>query len=91
MIPLMTNDLFGSEAYSKVLGVLMSMNSLGLCLGSPLGDLYYDIFGTYTPCFWFFAAVLVVVAVGYLLVIRAAYKDKQKSNDEKQTEVSKCV
>lgn len=76
MIPLLSNDLFGSTSYNKVLGVFMAMNSLGLCLGSPLGDLYYDIFGTYKPCFWFFAILLAVVAVGYLLVIRAANKDR---------------
>lgn len=76
MIPILSNDLFGSLSYNKVLGVFMAMNSLGLCLGSPLGDLYYDIFGTYKPCFWFFAVLLVVVALGYLLVIRAANRDK---------------
>ncbi len=79
MIPLMTSDLFGSAAYSKVLGILMAMNALGLCLGTPLGDLYYDLFGTYRPCFWFFAAVLVCVALGYTLVIRAAYRDRANS------------
>ena len=77
MLPLLSNDLFGSASYNKVLGVFMAMNSLGLCLGSPLGDLYYDIFGTYRPCFWFFTAVLAVVAVGYRFVIRAAYRDKE--------------
>lgn len=76
MIPLLSNDLFGGASYHKVLGVFMAMNSLGLCLGTPLGDLYFDIFGTYKPCFWFFTALMVVVAVGYRLVIRAAYKDK---------------
>ena len=76
MIPLLTGDLFGSASYNKVLGIFMAMNSLGLCLGSPLGDLYYDIFGTYKPCFWFFAALLAVVAVGYIFVIRAAKKDQ---------------
>ena len=77
MITLISNDMFGSASYNKVLGVLYAMNSLGLCLGSPLGDLYYDLFGTYKPCFWFFAVLLVVIAVGYRFVIRAAYKDKQ--------------
>lgn len=76
MIPLLSNDLFGSLSYDKVLGIFMAMNSLGLCLGSPLGDLYYDIFGTYKPCFWFFAVLLAIVAIGYLVVIRAAYKDR---------------
>ena len=76
MIPLLSNDLFGSASYNKVLGVFMAMNSLGLCLGSPLGDLCFDIFGTYKPCFWFFAALLAAVAIGYRFAIRAAYRDK---------------
>lgn len=76
MIPLMSNDLFGSASYNKVLGVLYAMNSLGLCLGSPLGDLCFDAFGTYKPCFWFFAVLIVGVMIGYYFVIRAAKRDK---------------
>lgn len=76
VIPLMSGDLFGSVSYTKVLGVFMAMNSLGLCLGSPIGDLCFDICGTYKPCFWFFTVMLLVVAVCYHLVIRAAYRDK---------------
>ena len=78
MIPLLSNDLFGSTAYHKVLGVFMAMNSLGLCLGSPLGNIYYDLFGTYVPCFWFFFALMVVIAIGWQFVIRSAYKDNAK-------------
>lgn len=77
MIPLITNDLFGSASYDKVLGVFMAMNSLGLCLGSPLADIYHDIFGTYKPCFWFFAVIFVLVAVGYHFVICAAHRDSK--------------
>lgn len=76
MIPLISNDLFGSASYDKVLGVFTAMNALGLCLGSPLGDLCYDIFHTYRPCFWFFTLILLAVAVAYQFVIRAAYRDK---------------
>lgn len=77
MLPLLSNDLFGSISYDKVLGIFMAMNYLGLCLGSPLGDLYFDLFGTYKPCFWFFAVIMVVVAIAYPLVIRAAGKDRK--------------
>lgn len=76
MIPLLSNDLFGSASYNKVLGIFMAMNSLGLCLGSPLGDLCYDVLGTYKPCFWIFTVLLAVVAIGYHFVIRSAYRDK---------------
>ena len=77
MIPLLSNDLFGSTSYNEVLGVFMAMNSLGLCLGSPLGNLYFDKFGTYIPCFWFFCVLMLVVAIGFQLVISVAYKDKE--------------
>ena len=83
MIPLLTGDLFGSASYNKVLGVMVAMNSLGLCLGSPLGDLYYDSFGTYKPCFWFFTGLLLAVAIGFQIVIRMANKDKEALLAEK--------
>lgn len=76
MIPLLSNDLFGTASYTKVLGIFMAANSLGLCLGSPLADLYFDAFGTYRPCFWFFTALMAMVLIGYQFIIRAAYKDK---------------
>jgi len=78
MVPLLTNDLFGSNAYTKVLGILYAMNSLGLCLGSPLGDLIYDTLGSYRPCFWFFTVLMVAVVIGYHFVIKAAYRDRDK-------------
>lgn len=89
MLSLINNDLFGSKPYEKVQGVLMAVNSLGLCLGSPLADIYHDMFGTYKPCFWFFAIVFTFVALGYTFVIRAAHKDRkailEKIESEKVT------
>lgn len=85
MIPLLSNDLFGSASYNKVLGVFMAMNSLGLCLGSPLGDLCFDTLGTYKPCFWIFTVLLIAVAIGYHFVIRAAYRDKSAVLAENQS------
>ena len=79
MISLIAGDLFGAASYHKVLGIVMAANSLGLCLGSPLGDLCYDIFGTYKPCFWFFVAIMVIVIIGYRFVLRAAEKEKEKT------------
>lgn len=76
MIPLLTNDLFGSASYNKVLGIFMAMNSLGLCLGSPLGELLRRLFGSYRICFWLFSAILVVVIVSFQVIIRVAQKQK---------------
>ena len=76
MIPLMANDLFGSASYSKVLGIFMAMNSLGLCLGSPLGELFRNLAGDYRACFWFFSVVLIFVIFGFQFVLRSAQKQK---------------
>ncbi len=88
MIPLMTNDLFGAASYMKALGIFISANSLGLCLGTPLADIYFDIFGTYRPCFWFFTVMILFVLIGYQFIIRAAYKDKKAILDAESNE--KC-
>ena len=85
MITLIVANLFGAAAFDKVLGVLYAMNSLGLCLGSPVGDLFYDIFGTYKPCFWFFTVLMLLVIIGYRVVIKAADKDKAAFLAETET------
>lgn len=77
MIPLLTNDLFGSASYDKVLGIFMAMNSLGLCLGSPLAELFRKITGDYRACFWFFSIVMAAVIVGWQFILHAAAKDKE--------------
>ena len=76
MIPLLTNDLFGSAAYTKVLGIFMAMNSLGLCLGSPLGEALRRLTGNYRICFWLFSATMIVVIIAFQFTIRAANRDK---------------
>lgn len=76
MIPLLTNDLFGSASYNKVLGVFMAMNSLGLCLGSPMGELLRKITGDYRLCFWSFSIVMAAVIISFQFIIQTAQKDK---------------
>lgn len=76
MLPLLSNDLFGSASYNKVLGIFMAMNSLGLCLGSPLGEMLRKLTGDYRFCFWFFSFTLVIVIVAFQFVLQAAYKQK---------------
>ena len=78
MLPLLSNDLFGSASYNKVLGVFMAMNSLGLCLGTPLGELLRKLTGDYRICFWLFSILLVAVIVCFQFVLNIAGKDKEK-------------
>lgn len=89
MIPLMTNDLFGSASYAKVLGIFYAANSLGLCLGSPLCDIYRDLTGgSYSSCYWFFSTLMVAVTIGFQLNIFFAQKDKKKILAAAEAEVN---
>ena len=78
MLPLMANDLFGRAGYTKVLGLFMSMNAIGLCLGSPIGNLFFTLFGTYLPAMWLFAGLMVVVLIISQFMITSAYKEKNR-------------
>ena len=79
MLPLMSNELFGSASYAKVLGIFYAANSLGLCLGSPLCDIYRDLTGgSYASCYWFFTGTMLIVTICFQFVLRAANKDKRK-------------
>ena len=76
MIPLLTNDLFGIASYGKILGIFVAMNAMGLCLGSPLGELFRKITGNYRSCFWIFSIVLLAVIIGFQFVLQSANKEK---------------
>lgn len=79
MIPLISNELFGTASYSKVLGIFMAANSLGLCLGSPICDIYRDLAGgSYVSCYWFFIGLMILVSIGFQFIIYTAHKDKEK-------------
>ncbi len=78
IMPLLVNDLYGDAGYNKVLGVYVALNAVGLCIGSPLGNLCYDLVGTYMPILWGFSALMVAVTVGFQFVLINAARDKQR-------------
>lgn len=78
MIPLLANELFGNAGYAKALGIFMSMKSIGLCIGSPIGNLFYDTIGTYVPVFWIFTSTMIIVTIGFQIVLQIALKEKEK-------------
>ena len=76
VIPLITNDLFGTTSYEKILGIFMAMNYAGYALGSPVTNLSYDQFGSYKPAVAILAVLMLATLILYQFIIKAAYKDK---------------
>ena len=77
MLPLITADLFGEKAYSKLLGVIMSVNTAGYALGAPIFNLVFDLFGTYQPILFVFAAVMVVIAFVFIRTLITEEKKRK--------------
>ena len=78
VIPLMTNDMFGSHSYEKILGIFMAMNYSGYALGSPVVNLFYDLTGSYIPVMLVLAGIMTVILIVFQFNLTAAYRDKKK-------------
>ena len=79
MLPIYAADLCGSRAYAKVLGIFVSVNTMGYALSAPLMNLSYDITGSYAPILVASGIVMTIVLVLLQFVISAAHKENKKS------------
>ncbi len=75
MIPLLVSEMFGKKCYSKIMGYFLGINTFGYALGSPLVNLFYDIFGDYRKIFFIFCFVL----TANLVVIQFAFASAKKA------------
>ena len=78
MLPLITADMFGECSFEKMLGIMISVNTAGYALSTPLTNLCYDLLGTYIPALIGLAILMAAVAVLFLFVIRSAEKTRQQ-------------
>lgn len=77
-VPLLVPDLFGYQAQTMAVGVLMSTSPLAVLTASTLTNVVYDRIGTYRPVF----AVAALVSLGLLglygIIYRLVSRDKKK-------------
>lgn len=78
MIPLFASELFGNKDFDKVLGVFIAANYAGYALGSPLGNLCYDLFGIYNVSFVVFGVLMIFASVAMQFVLSSANRDRKK-------------
>ena len=60
MLPIYASELFGKQSYSTILGIFVSVNTAGFCVGGWVMNLCYDMMGTY-----YYA----LIAVGIVMLI----------------------
>lgn len=76
MIPLVASDLYGKKDYAHMMGILVSVSTMGFFLASPIVNLFYDTFGTYRPAFIGSAVLMLVITIGFQIVITIARKER---------------
>ena len=76
VIPLIANELFGSAAYDKLLGILLAMNYSGYALGGPIVNLFFKHFRDYKQILTILAILTAGLLVSFQFVINMANKKK---------------
>jgi len=77
MLPLFAMELFGNKEYEKFVGFFAAASTAGFAIGSPLGNICFDILGSYNLAFYLFAAMLIFVTITMQFVLSAAKRDRK--------------
>ena len=77
MISLIVTELFGNKDFPKIIGLFVSANYAGYAVGGPIGNVCFDVLGSYNVAFIIFSALMLFVAVAMQFVILAARKDRE--------------
>jgi MFS family permease len=77
MLPIYAGDLFGEKDYNKMLGYIVSINTLGYAVGSPLMGFVFDIFNSYVPGFIVGAILMAITLIVMQYVISEANNVKK--------------
>lgn len=83
VVPLYAADLFGQKSFDHILGIFISVNTAGYALASPIINLCYDAFGSYSPAVLISCSSMAVITVLLQFVISAAHK-KQREIENKE-------
>lgn len=77
ILPVLTAEVFDSQNYGTVLGILLAMVSLGGAVAGPAINLSYDLLGSFSPSFWVMSGISAVTLAVYLIAFRGAAREKK--------------
>ncbi|MBO7170530.1 MAG: MFS transporter, partial [Clostridia bacterium] len=77
MLPIFVVEFFGNKSFEKLIGFFTAASTAGFAIGSPLGNVCYDIFGDYKLAFLIFGILMIIVTVSMQFVLKATRKDRK--------------
>lgn len=78
MLPLYVSEFFGNRDFDRFTGVLAAANYAGFAFGAPLGNFFFDTFGSYAPAFAVFGISMLLVTVAMEIALTRANRDRKK-------------
>ena len=76
MLPIFASDLFGRKSYNKILGLFVSINTVGYALSAPVMNWVFDMFGSYKLVFIVCGLIMAVILVCFQHVIVISKKSQ---------------
>jgi len=74
MLPIIAGDLFGEKSFNKILGLVVSANTAGYAIGSPLSNLCFDLTGSYNVSIYIGITLVVAIMITMQFIISRANK-----------------
>jgi len=81
MLPIIAGDLFGEKSFNKILGIVVSANTAGYAVGSPLSNLCHDLTNSYKISIYIGIALIVIIMIIMQFIITRAnryHKEAEK-------------
>lgn len=78
-MPLITAELFGVRDEASIMGVLVSVSTVGYAVGTPLVNVFFDLQGIYNTVLIIMAAAMAAVTVAIMLVLRKVNNLKKQT------------
>lgn len=88
MLPIITAELFGERSYSKMLGIVVAINTAGYAAGPIVMNICFDLFGSYNYAFIIAATLMFIVVFGFQFVINAAKRERKRVEAELESVAS---
>lgn len=79
MLPLITMDMFGSRDNVRILGIVISVNTAGYAVGTPIVNLCYDLQGTYQTVLFVMGGLMAATTCISLFAMQAAKKYRENA------------
>jgi MFS family permease len=78
MLPIYASELFGKHSYSTILGIFVSVNTAGFCVGGWVMNFCYDMMGSYYYALIAVGTIMLALLVLLQIVLTMAKKEKQQ-------------